>query len=194
MHHVVAAGSLLPLLKHIVIETKIHPVLVNFTAALVPVSWGSDIAGRLWRNEGLRATGWWTLCFAALITPLTVATGWLFWMPEDRGAAGMVIHKWLGTVFVLLLAGFVLWRWHIHRRDQYPDSVYLFIGLILVCRTGLSRAPGRKPEFCTHGDFPCPGGRDECREINRERMHSQHTATSSRVIEAGMFGSSKCSP
>ena len=131
-HQLAAMNGLLPFLRQLVLQHKIHPVLVNFTAALVPVSVGCDIASRILRNEGLKATGWWTLCFATLITPLTVATGWLFWMPDDTSAAGMSIHKWLGTLFVVLLAGLMGWRWQIHRRDRYPNAAYLLMGIVLV--------------------------------------------------------------
>lgn len=39
------AGIVLEL-KRFVVATNLHPVLVNFTAALVPVSVFSDLAGR----------------------------------------------------------------------------------------------------------------------------------------------------
>lgn len=129
--HAVAAG-LMPLLRQLVLENKLHPILVNFTAALVPISLLSDAAGRLRANDGLRATGWWTLFFAAAITPLTVATGWLFWMPDDAGATGMQIHKWLGTGFAALLVGLALWRWQFHRRGRAPAPAYLVVALVLV--------------------------------------------------------------
>ena len=132
VYQIAAANGLLPFLKQLVLHYKIHPVLVNFTAALVPVSLGSDIAGRVLRNEGLRDTGWWTLCFATAITPLTVASGWLFWMPDDAGAAGMFIHKCLGTLLIVLLAGLICWRWQIRRRNYYPSAAYLLTGVALV--------------------------------------------------------------
>ena len=87
---------------------KIHPILVNFTAALIPVSLVSDILGKSLAKQTLRDTGWWTLFFGAIITPFTAITGWLFWMDDDKGVAGMTIHKWLGTALVMLLVGLVV--------------------------------------------------------------------------------------
>lgn len=56
----------------------VHPILVNFTAALVPVSVGSDILGKLTASGTLRSTAWWTMAYASLITPLTALAGWLW--------------------------------------------------------------------------------------------------------------------
>lgn len=48
----------------------LHPILVNFTAALVPASFVSDVLGRFLRRESLRSAAWWMLLYAAIITPL----------------------------------------------------------------------------------------------------------------------------
>jgi uncharacterized membrane protein len=114
-------------LQRFVTETKLHPVLVNFTAALVPVSVVSDLAGRFLKNESLRQTAWWTLVYAVLVTPFTAFTGWLFWMPGDNDASGMVIHKWLGTALGVLLVAVFAWRWHFHRRQQSPTWAYFMV-------------------------------------------------------------------
>jgi uncharacterized membrane protein len=52
-------------------DSKIHPILVNFTAARIPVSLVSDLLGRNLARQMRRATDWWTLCFAAIIPPFT---------------------------------------------------------------------------------------------------------------------------
>ena len=70
----VLGASLLSALQQFVMATKLHPILVNFTAALVPVSVGSDLLCRSFKREPLRQTGWWTLLYATAITPFT-ATG-----------------------------------------------------------------------------------------------------------------------
>jgi uncharacterized membrane protein len=72
----------------------LHPILVNFTAALLPVSLLSDLLGRLLKRDTLLHAGWWTLLFAAAVTPLTALAGWLWLrdMPEmDHGE--MALHK-----------------------------------------------------------------------------------------------------
>jgi uncharacterized membrane protein len=119
-------------LQQFVNVTKLHPVLVNFTAALVPVSVFSDLAGRALKSEALRHTAWWTLFYATVVTPFTAITGWLFWMPDDNGAAGMTIHKWLGTGLAVLLFGLFAWRWQLHRRQQWPTAAYLVAGAVFV--------------------------------------------------------------
>ena len=97
---------------------RLHPSLVNFTAALVPVSVASDFLGRLVGAESLRQTAWWTLFYATVVTPFTAITGWLFWMPDDNGASGMTIHKWLGSALAVLLFVLFFWRWKLRRQNQ----------------------------------------------------------------------------
>lgn len=82
--------GILSALKEFINATKLHPVLVNFTAALVPVSVFSDFAGRVIKNESLRNAAWWTLFYETVITPFTAITGWLFWMADDNGVAGII--------------------------------------------------------------------------------------------------------
>lgn len=127
--------------------TKLHPILVNFTAALIPVSVGSDIIGRFLKSEPLRSTAWWTLFYATIITPFTAITGWLFWMGDDNGVTGMTIHKWLGTAMVVLLFGLFAWRWNFHKRQQWPTLIYLIIGAILVAVTGFQGHLGGEQVF-----------------------------------------------
>ena len=128
----ILGAGIYPALQKFVNLTKLHPILVNFTAALVPVSVFSDFAGRLIKSEPLRHTAWWTLFFATVVTPFTAITGWLFWMPDDNGAAGMTIHKWLGTGLALLLFSLFAWRRQLHRRQEWPTLAYFIFGVIFV--------------------------------------------------------------
>ncbi len=141
------AAGIVPLLKQFVMATKLHPVLVNFTAALVPVSVASDILGRYFKNESLRSTGWWTLFYATIVTPLTAISGWLFWMGDDNGVTGMTIHKWLGTAFVALLFGLFAWRWNLHRKNQLPTTAYFIVAAILVAVLGYQGHLGGEQVF-----------------------------------------------
>jgi uncharacterized membrane protein len=141
------AAGIIPLLKQFVMATKLHPILVNFTAALVPVSVASDILGRIRKNESLRSTAWWTLFFATIVTPFTALTGWLFWMGDDNGVTGMTIHKWLGTAMVVLLFGLFAWRWNLHKRQKWPTTAYFIVAAILVAVLGFQSHLGGEQVF-----------------------------------------------
>jgi uncharacterized membrane protein len=119
-------------LQHFVSAYNVHPMLVNFSAALIPVSVGSDVLARIFGKPSLRDTGWWTLCFAAIITPFTASAGWLLWSHDDDGVLGMTIHKWLGTSLAVLLLGLVLWRWSLFKSTSNPSLLYLLIASMVV--------------------------------------------------------------
>src|SRR5664280_2136857 len=126
------ASGILPALQQFVMATKLQPILVNFTAALVPVSVATDAAARFFKNESLRHTAWWTLFYATVITPFTAIADWLFWMSDDNGVTGMTIHKWLGTGLAVLLFGLFAWRLKLHRQHQWATIPYLVVGGIFV--------------------------------------------------------------
>ncbi|HVC97457.1 MAG TPA: DUF2231 domain-containing protein [Pirellulales bacterium] len=130
--HPILATSTFEALRQFVSAYLVHPILVNFTAALIPISVVSDVLGRILTKETLRDTGWWTLCFAAVITPFTAMAGWLFWMDGDIGVTGMTIHKWLGTTLAVLLVGLVVWRWWFFKSDRWPSNYYLLVALAVV--------------------------------------------------------------
>ena len=54
----ILGAGIIPALKQFITVTKLHPILVNFTTALVPVSVASDLLGRFFKVESLRNTGW----------------------------------------------------------------------------------------------------------------------------------------
>src|SRR5947209_11960223 len=83
----------------------IHPILVNFTAALVPASFLSDLAARVSVRRSLANSGWWMLLFAACITPFTGLAG-LMWKKSVADMAPPELlrtHQWLGITLALLL-------------------------------------------------------------------------------------------
>jgi uncharacterized membrane protein len=126
------ADSVYAALHQFVTVYKVHPILVNFTAALIPVSVGSDLLARIFDKQTLRDTAWWTLCFATVITPLTGAAGWLFWMEDDDGVAAMTIHKWLGTTLAVVLVGLSAWRWRFFKGNTRPSLWYLLFASAVV--------------------------------------------------------------
>ena len=128
----VLGAGILSTLRQFDMTTKLHPILVNFTAALVPISVFSDFIGRFIKAESLRHTAWWTLFYATIITPFTAIAGWLFWMPDDNGVSGMTIHKWLGTGLALLLFVLFAWRWKLRRQARWATVPYLIFAAIFV--------------------------------------------------------------
>jgi uncharacterized membrane protein len=128
----ILGAGVITTLQQFVSTTKLHPILVNFTAALVPVSVASDLLGKFFNAESLRNTGWWTLFYAIVVTPFTAITGWLFWMSDDNGVTGMTIHKWLGTGLAILLFGLFAWRRHFHKIQKAPTIAYFILGVIFV--------------------------------------------------------------
>ena len=120
------------LLKHFVLVTKLHPVLVNFTAALIPFSVFSDCLASYKKSVLLCECGWWALLCATVVTPFTAAAGWLFWMKDDTGVADMTIHKWLGTSLAVLLFGLFYSRHQFHNQQKFVNAYYIAAGIIFV--------------------------------------------------------------
>lgn len=105
----------------------LHPILVNFTAALVPASIASDFLGKFVCRDSLPRAAWWMLLYAALVTPLTVLFGWLWKMSLELSATEnetIFVHQWLGTS---LAVGFILlaaWRGTLYVRGKSPSLSY----------------------------------------------------------------------
>lgn len=111
----------------------LHPILVNFTAALIPVSFAFDVLGRVTRKESLRSAGWWTLLAAVIVTPFTAFAGW-WWLRTmgEMDHSTMTIHKWLGTSLAVAVVPMVLWRGWLYRRGIPPAWPYLLALLLVV--------------------------------------------------------------
>lgn len=112
----------------------LHPILVNFTAGLIPAALVADLLGRLLAKQSLHHAAWWMLLFAAVITPLTAVAGW-WWLTQMPGmdhAQAMGIHKWTGTALAVALVPLIWWRARIHLQGQAPSWKYLAsIGLVV---------------------------------------------------------------
>lgn len=111
----------------------LHPIFVNFTAGLIPISFFFDALAMLLKKDSLRATAWWTFLAAALITPVTAALGWI-WMDSMGGVDhwAMPWHMWIGigaTIAVLLMAIWRGWRYWKHTGPGWP---YAGAALILL--------------------------------------------------------------
>ena len=136
----------------------LHPILVNFTAALVPASLISDVLGRLLRKQSLTCAGWWMLFYAAVVTPFTVLAGWL-WLRQMGGMVmpEMAIHKWLGTALAVVFVAMVFWRWRIHRRaERGPSWTYLICAALVVAALTVQGHLGGSMSFGSDTDSSIP--------------------------------------
>jgi len=113
---------------------EFHPILVNFTAALLPLAFLSDVLGRIFRRHSFHHAAWWMALYAAVITPLTAAAGWWWKLNggSDLPAKLITVHQWLGTASVGLFVILAIWRWRIHKRDGAPSISYLTFAAIVV--------------------------------------------------------------
>jgi plastocyanin/uncharacterized membrane protein len=113
---------------------EIHPILVNFTAALLPLALLSDLLGRIFHRQTLHMAGLWMMVYEAAITPLTVFAGW-WWKSTEANqlpAELIAVHQWLGTAAALLFIVLAVWRWKLHRRGMPPSWTYLVFALCSV--------------------------------------------------------------
>ena len=104
-----------------------HTILVNFTAALIPASAGSDVARRLLRKAPLHAAAWWLLVYAAAITPLTALAGWRWKQRVGDALSPELIlrHDRLGFGLVFAFLALAIWRYAAHRKQEAPGMPYL---------------------------------------------------------------------
>lgn len=111
----------------------LHPILVNYTAALIPASLFSDVLGKLIRRDSISHAAWWMLLYAAAVTPFTALAGW-WWKQSTEGVGAvqvLFIHQWLGfslTVSFILLAS---WRGTLYARDKSPGVLYFAFALLI---------------------------------------------------------------
>jgi len=114
---------------------ELHPILVNFTAALLPLALLSDLLGRLLKRPPLHSAAAWMVLYAAIITPLTGLAGW-WWKSQAAGALPpnlITVHQWLGTSLVVVFALLAMWRWRIQKQGGVPTIGYLiFTGIVVL--------------------------------------------------------------
>jgi len=112
----------------------LHPILVNFTAALVPASVGSDLLGKITRRISLTQAAFWMMVYAAAVTPLTALAGWFWKQQVDAGLPPEIItrHQWVGISLAGVFIFLAIWRFKLHSRDERPGAGYLLTAFILV--------------------------------------------------------------
>ncbi len=113
---------------------EFHPILVNFTAALLPLALLSDVLGLFFKRQSLHNAAWWMVLYEAILTPFTAAAGW--WWKHAAGAhlpqRLITVHQWLGTTAAVLFIVLALWRWSIHKRRVAPSIGYLAFAAVAV--------------------------------------------------------------
>lgn len=112
----------------------VHPILVNFSAALIPVSVGSDVLAKITGWGSLRQAAWWTLLYGAAVTPATALSGWIRKGAIENALPPDVIfrHEWIGTSLAIVFIALAIWRGSIHRRHKDPGLVYLLTAIAVV--------------------------------------------------------------
>ena len=159
----------------------LHPILVNFTAGLIPTSLVADVLGRLTRRPSLHNAAWWMLLFGTVATPLTAAAGWL-WLQQmsDMDMPTMTVHQWLGTALAAVFVGLAWWRWRYHRDGREPGAVYVMVAALVVAALVYQGHLGGGMSFGTaepsHAMRGRPGPPDVVEggptEEQRQRTHS----------------------
>jgi plastocyanin/uncharacterized membrane protein len=113
---------------------EFHPILVNFTAALLPLAFLSDLLGLWSKRASLHNAAAWMVLYTAIITPFTAAAGW-WWKSKSAGAlpaSVIAVHQWLGTSLAVIFILLAIWRWRPQNRNSAPSLVYLVITAIVV--------------------------------------------------------------
>jgi len=113
---------------------ELHPILVNFTAALLPLALLSDLLGLWLKRASLHSAAAWMVLYTAIITPLTGAAGW-WWKIRSAGALPpelIAVHQWLGTSLALVFIALAVWRWRLYRKNAVPTVAYLAFALVAV--------------------------------------------------------------
>jgi uncharacterized membrane protein len=113
---------------------ELHPILVNFTAALLPLALFSDLLGRWLKRSSLHSAAAWMVLYTAIITPLTGAAGW-WWKiksAETLPPELIAVHQWLGTSLAMVFIVLAVWRWRLYRQNAVPTLAYLVFALVAV--------------------------------------------------------------
>src|ERR1051325_1683638 len=113
---------------------ELHPILVNFTAALLPLALLSDLLGLWLKRSSLHSAAAWMVLYTAIITPLTGAAGW-WWKIKSAGTLPpelIAVHQWLGTSLALVFIALAIWRWHLYRKNAVPTVAYLALAVVAV--------------------------------------------------------------
>lgn len=118
----------------------LHPIVVHFPIALLPLSVAADLVGFFANIPSLSHTGWWTLLGAAGGAVVTVAAG-LFDM--SRATLSEDVHHrvhrhmYIGLVLLTLILGLAIWRGLLFTRGLVVPMLYLDLAVLTVALAAL---------------------------------------------------------
>jgi len=126
----------------------LHPLLVNFTAALIPTSVISDWLGKFTKKDSFRSTAFWTLTLATAITPVTAYMGWR-WMNalQETQTNAMVFHRIMGFSLAGILLPMLYWRFRTFRGGRPTSILYLLIMTVVILAVAMQGHIGATMTF-----------------------------------------------
>jgi uncharacterized membrane protein len=147
----------------------LHPIFVNFTAALIPASVLSDWLGRYLHRDSFHKAAWWMLLYAAVVTPITAAAGW-WWMREmkDMNDWRLPVHMWLGFSLTAVAIALAVWRGCLHRTGRAPGLAYLLVASVAVAAIVVQGELGGQMSF---------GAMESSSETSHESEPAAHGST-----------------
>ena len=123
---------------------QMHPALVHFPIALLPLSLGADIVAGMSGNKVLLSFGQQSACVAALGAAASVATGLV--AGEEVNVEGesmdmLITHRNVNIVAAIIAGSTAIWRFGLRR----PSAAYLLTGVIGIGLLTYSSSLGRNP-------------------------------------------------
>lgn len=146
-------GGFSQFVRDLLAPPPLHPILVHFTAALVPLSFCFDLIAKWTQKRSLRAAAAWTLFAAAGATPFVALSGWLWlWQMGEMDHQQMVVHQWLGTTLAAVIIPLAVWRVRYFRADAAPTPLYLVTHFLFVMAVTLQGHIGGMMTFGAASD------------------------------------------
>ena len=113
---------------------EMHPVMVHFPIALLPLAIGADIVGRMIGNERVVSFGKYAIVIAAFGAVAAVVTGLIAGeevlnAEEGRPRDMLQTHRTLNVLVMLIICGMAVWR----VQHALPNAAYLGVGAAAIC-------------------------------------------------------------
>lgn len=115
--------------------TPIHPAVVHFPIALVPVSVVADVIAYATGSVALRAVAWWCLVVGATAVAFAVVFGFVDMERQEieHDVHHRVhTHMKVGLTVLAATSALAVWRWVVDVRGGAVGLGYLAVGLLVV--------------------------------------------------------------